>query len=275
MRSCSGLHKNPDVNIVFKDADIALRFMNPNPDRGDIVHFIKNFQVEMIGDDASIIWFATLMNKMQSGLWKQGTKLPDGSIRYTTNTNGGPLFVFVKDGKIIRTTPVEFDDDDPRGWSIDARGKTFTPRRQPTVNVHALSLKSTVYSDRRLKYPMKRIDFDPDGERKPQNRGISGYERISWDSALDMIAGEIKRQKITYGSGSIAALHGAHHQMGNIGYWLSALMRFCNIVGVTQMAFSPISWEGWYWGAQHHFGNSMRLGLPGAYGTVEDCLKKL
>ena len=273
MRSCTGLHKKPDVNIVFKDADIALRFMNPNPDQGDTVHFVKNFQVEMSGDDASIIWFATLMNKMQSGLWKQGTQMPDGSIRYTTNTNGGPLFVFVKDGKIIRTTPVEFDDDDPQGWSIDARGKTFTPRRQSTVNVHALSLKSTVYSDRRLKYPMKRIDFDPDGERNPQNRGKSGYERISWDAALDIIAGEIKRQKTTYGPGSIAALHGAHHQMGNVGYWLSAFMRFCNIVGVTQMAFSPISWEGWYWGAQHHFGNSMRLGLPGAYGTVEDCLK--
>ena len=273
MRSCRGLNKTPDVNIVFKDADIALRFMNPNPNQGDIVHFIKNFQVQMIGDDASIIWFATLMNKMQSGLWKRGTKMPDGSIRYTTNTNGGPLFVFVKDGNIIRTTPVEFDDDDPQGWLINARGRTFTPRRQSTVNVHALSLKSTVYSERRLKYPMKRVDFDPDGERNPQNRGKSGYERISWDAALDIIAREIKRQKTTYGPGSIAALHGAHHQMGNVGYWLSALMRFCNIVGVTQMAFSPISWEGWYWGAQHHFGNSMRLGLPGAYGTVEDCLK--
>ena len=32
---------------------------------------------------------------------------------------------------------------------------------------------------------MKRVDFDPNGERNPQNRGKSGYVRISWDEALD------------------------------------------------------------------------------------------
>ena len=48
-----------------------------------------------------------------------------------------------------------------------------------------------VYSPDRLLYPMKRVDFDPNGERNPQNRGTSGYERISWDEALDIVAGEI------------------------------------------------------------------------------------
>ena len=42
---------------------------------------------------------------------------------------------------------------------------------------------------------MKRVDFDPNGERNPQNRGKSGYVRISWDEALDLVAGEIKRLK--------------------------------------------------------------------------------
>ena len=46
---------------------------------------------------------------------------------------------------------------------------------------------------------MKRVDFDPNGERNPQNRGISGYERISWDEALDIVAGEIKRVKRDHG----------------------------------------------------------------------------
>ena len=40
------------------------------------------------------------------------------------------------------------------------------------------------------------------------------------------------------------------------------------------MHLNPDSWEGWYWGAQHHFGNSLRVGVPGTYGTVEDCLKE-
>ena len=37
---------------------------------------------------------------------------------------------------------------------------------------------------------------------------------------------------------------------------------------------NPDSWEGWYWGAMHHWGNSLRLGAPEFYGTVEDCLKE-
>ena len=273
IKSSPGLHAKPDVDIAFVDAGVALRFLNPNPDESDIIHFIKNFQVEMTGDDAVAVWFATLVKKLKSGGWAQGTKMRDGTVRYVTNTNGGPLFVFVKDGKIVRTTPIDLDRHDPESWTIEARGRTFTPRRQSTVNVHALATKALVYSPRRVKYPMKRVDFDPKGARNPQNRGISGYERISWDEALDIVSGEIKRQKHLYGPGAIALLHGAHHQMGNVGYWLSALTRFSNILGASQMSFTPISWEGWYWGAQHHFGNSLRLGLPGFYGTVEDCLK--
>ena len=54
-------------------------------------------------------------------------------------------------------------------------------------------MKSLVYSDKRILHPMKRVDFDPDGERNPQNRGKSGYVRISWDEALDIVAKEINR----------------------------------------------------------------------------------
>ena len=66
---------------------------------------------------------------------------------------------------------------------------------------------------------------------------------------------------------------GAHHQWGNINYYLSAMQRFGNLIGYTRVEPSPISWEGWYWGAMHHYGNSLRLGTPSFYGTVEDCLE--
>ena len=139
----------------------------------------------------------------------------------------------------------------------------FTPWRRATVNPHALTLKSMVYSDKRLLYPMKRVDFDPNGERNPQNRGISGYERISWDEALDIVANEIKRQKREHGPGAMAIYHSSHHQWGNVGYYLSALPRFGNLIGFTRVHLNPDSWEGWYWGAQHHFGNSLRVGRAG------------
>jgi trimethylamine-N-oxide reductase (cytochrome c) len=196
-----------------------------------------------------------------------------GVTRYTNGTNGGPIFVYVKDGKIVRTTPIEFDDTDAKPWTIRARGRSFTPPRKGYVASHSLNWKSLVYSPDRLLTPMKRVDFDPKGARNCHMRGISGYERISWDEALDIVTAEIKRMKTVHGQGAIAFGHGSHHTWGNIGYYLSALMRFSNAVGHTTIMHNPDSWEGWYWGATHHWGNSLRLGQSDTYGTVEDCLK--
>jgi trimethylamine-N-oxide reductase (cytochrome c) len=183
-------------------------------------------------------------------------------MRYTNLTNGGPLYVFVRAGKIVRTTPIDFDASDPSSWVTKARGRTFTPRRTATVSPHALAMKSLVHSTSRLLHPMRRVDFDPAGERNVGRRGLAGYVRISWKEALDIVAGEILRMKQEHGPGAIAIAQPAHHQWGNINYWLSALYRFGNLIGHTKVAFSPISWEGWYWGAMHHYGNNMRLGVP-------------
>ncbi|MEM9107293.1 MAG: molybdopterin-dependent oxidoreductase, partial [Pseudomonadota bacterium] len=101
----------------------------------------------------------------------------------------------------------------------------------------------------------------------------SGYERISWDEALDIVSKEILRQKRVHGPGAVALAHPSHHQWGNIGYYLSAMMRFGNAIGVTRVVINPDSWEGWYWGGMHHHGNSMRLGLPTGYGTLQDALE--
>ena len=40
------------------------------------------------------------------------------------------------------------------------------------------------------------------------------------------------------------------------------------------MHHNPDSWEGWYWGATHHWGGSLRVGQTETYGGVEDCLKE-
>ena len=89
------------------------------------------------------------------------------------------------------------------------------------------------------------------------------------------MAGEIKRLKRAYGPGVMAVSHGSHHTWGNIGYYLSALHRFRNLVGYTQIHHNPDSWEGWYWGAVHHWGYTLRVGQSETYGTVEDCLQAL
>ncbi|MDR7152023.1 trimethylamine-N-oxide reductase (cytochrome c) [Hydrogenophaga palleronii] len=274
VRSAPGIHGAPTVRMVFKDLATALAMMKPNADMGEVVHAAKNFKVMVIGPDPVCVWFMQLMNLSQTSALQMGTPQKDASTRYTMITNGGPLFVYVKAGRILRMTPIDFDDKDAASWTIQARGRQFTPRRQATVAPHALAMKSAVYSDKRVLYPMKRVDFDPHGERNPANRGKSAYVRISWNEALDMVAGEIQRQKRVHGPGAMTIAHGSHHQWGNVGYYLSALLRFGNLIGFTRVAANPDSWEGWYWGAMHHWGHSQRVGIAGNYGTVADCLQE-
>jgi molybdopterin guanine dinucleotide-containing S/N-oxide reductase-like protein len=263
-----------DASMKFKSVDTALAVMRPNPDYAVVLDALKNFKATASGHDDCIVWFGQLMNLIAAAGWKYGQPMRDGTMRYTNLTNGGPLYVYVKDGKIVRMTPIDLDDSDAPSWTLSARGRVFRPMRRATVSVHALSLKSNVYSEKRILYPMKRVDFDPAGERNTHMRGKSGYERISWDEALTIVTDEIRRMRTQHGNGAIAVFHPAHHQWGNVNYWLSALTRFANIIGTTKMQFSPVSWEGWYWGAQHHFGGNLRVGLPSFYGTLEDCLQE-
>ena len=270
----AGVHPTPDIAISVSSATLGARLFVPWVDQLERIEAMKNFNFIADGPDELIVWFTQTMMLMQNPRIEYGIDMPDGTKRCVTNTNGGPLFVYVKDGKVIRVTPMEFTEQDAPAWTINARGKSFTPPHQTTLSPHGVSVKSTLYSPDRLLYPMKRVDFDPKGERNCQNRGISGYERISWDEALDIVAGEIKRVKTQHGQGAILGNHGSHHLWGNIGYYISAAYKFFNTIGASRVMHNPDSWEGWYWGATHHYGYSMRLGQVEFYNTVEDCLKE-
>jgi trimethylamine-N-oxide reductase (cytochrome c) len=262
-----------EVVIAFQSAELGARVLMPDRNQLDFLNAVKNFQIEVQGPDDLTVWFFETLSMLLTAGAKYGTQMGDGVMRYTSNTNGGPVFVYVKDGKIVRITPIDFDGDDAAPWTIKARGKSFTPPRKTTISSHTQVWKSLVYSPNRLLYPMKRVDFDPKGERNPQNRGVSGYERISWDEALELVAGEIQRVKREHGPGAIMSGSGSHHTWGALGYWLSARHRFFNIIGTTYVAHNPDSWEGWVWGAIHHWGYSAHNGGGETYGTVEDCLK--
>jgi molybdopterin guanine dinucleotide-containing S/N-oxide reductase-like protein len=273
IRSRAGLHPKPDVIITYRSAALAVKLLIPWRDQLEQINAMKNFQISIEGPDELNRWFTETLSLMLAADIVYGKELGKGVKRFTSNTNGGPVFVYVKDGKILRIVPIEFDETDAGPWVIKARGKQFIPPRKTTISPHTLAWKSMVYSPDRLLYPMKRVDFDPNGDRHCENRGISEYERISWDEALDIVAGEIKRVKRDYGPGAIMNGSGSHHTWGYLGYWLSARIRFFNSIGFTPVVHNPDSWEGWHWGAMHHWGQSMRLGGGETYGTVEDCLK--
>src|SRR5208337_5665593 len=121
-RSRPGAAADAQVAMVFKDVATALKALLPNRKQADIIHNAKNFKMVMTGPDDLVVWFAHTLNMSETAGLPVGTPMPDGSLRYATCTNGGPLFVYVKDGRILRVTPIEFDDSDPPTWVIEARG---------------------------------------------------------------------------------------------------------------------------------------------------------
>ncbi len=192
---------------------------------------------------------------------------------YINLTNGGPVQVYVRDGKIVRVRPLVLNDKDATSWTIDVNGKRFSPLRKACVAPFTMVEKARIYSDTRIKYPMQRVDFDPDGDRHPENRGRSEYKRISWDKALDIVAGEMKRIRDSYGPEAIMSRASSHHNWGNLGYRTSTWARFFNMIGFTDILDNPDSWEGWHWGATHVYGFFWRLGMPEQYDILEDALR--
>jgi anaerobic dimethyl sulfoxide reductase subunit A len=106
------------------------------------------------------------------------------------------LVAHVRDGVITRLDADDRPEDSPGAPQLRAciRGRSYL-RRQ--------------YHPDRLQYPLKRVG----------PRGEGQFTRISWDEALDTLAGQIRRVKetysnsalfIPYGTGSYNQLNGSH-----------------------------------------------------------------
>lgn len=272
-----GIQANPDVCLSFKTMELALKVLRPDRDHAAYVEGVKNGRIKLLGEDIPAIWFdEILMTVLEAPVYygdAYGLDLGNGVRRLTNATTGGALFVYVKDGRIIRMTPIDLAPEDAKPWTIKARGQEFTPPHKLTINTHGSGWKALVYSKDRILYPLKRVDWNPGGERNPQNRGKSGYERISWDEAYRLVADEIRRVRMEYGPSAIFFQRGSHHTWGYVGYFNSACFRFFNLIGATYTQHNPDSWEGWVFGAEHHFGHTMKNGMAETYSTVEDCLK--
>jgi anaerobic selenocysteine-containing dehydrogenase len=183
-------------------------------------------------------------------------------VSFCCGANGAA--VDVKNGKIIRIRPLHYtekydsEEFNPGNvWRINARGKYLDPPMKTLLPPYSLSYKKRVYSPNRIKYPLKRVDWEPGGENvNPENRGKSKYKRISWDEAADMIASEMKRIGEKYGGSSIFLQGGGHGEQKSI-HARGSHMRVGELVGdghYTPGTRNPDSWEGWYWGAKHFWG---------------------
>ena len=173
--------------------------------------------------------------------------------------SGGPSIVDSNDGKITRIRPYYYDkeytDKYCNPWVIKARGSEFRAPDKVTISPFGLGYKSRVYSRNRVRYPLKRVDWDPKGARNPQNRGKSGYVRISWDEAAQLAADELVRIKETYGPEAVLCEADMHGEGKHVAPSHGCPNRLLSLMGGYTLQMRNLdSWEGWFWGAKHVWG---------------------
>ncbi len=112
VRSRRGIDPHPDAAMIFKDAATAVSFMGLPVNHAARIHAAKNFKVAVEGPEELVAWFMQLLNLILTVGIEFGTRMPDGATRYTTMTNGGPLFVYVRNGRIVPTGVIDYEERD-------------------------------------------------------------------------------------------------------------------------------------------------------------------
>lgn len=146
--------------------------------------------------------------------------MPEESYVYTACPGWGDhefcaLKTIVKEGKIVRTEPVQYTGAEACEGHICQKG--IVACRQP-------------YNPRRLSHPLKRI-----GER-----GEGKWQEISWDQALDEIAEKLVQQRDEFGPESLAIWSVTASVPPSQGLGTILGSRFTTVYGAT----NPISGYG-------------------------------
>jgi anaerobic dimethyl sulfoxide reductase subunit A len=140
------------------------------------------------------------------------------------------LKLHIRDKEIIRIETDDRPGDDLSDPQLRAcvRGRAYR-RRQ--------------YHPDRLKYPMKRVG----------KRGEAKFERIGWEEALDMLAGQLKRVKTAYGNDAILVPYGTGSYNQTNGRQTAA--RLMNLFGGSLGFYNSYSWA------------CISMATPYVYGT--------
>ena len=188
---------------------------------------------------------------------------------------GGECVVDVKDGKAVRIRPFhydwKYDKKKFNAWKIKRNSATLEPLMKALPGTFSLAYKKRTFSPNRIKYPLIRVDWDPNGERNPQNRGKSKYKRISWEEATTIVANEVKRMHKKYGPLSILVQGDGHGECKTIHTPHGHQGRLLDMMGgFTQQVRNPDSWEGWYWGSKHVWGQGFQGMMSPAANLIKD-----
>ena len=142
------------------------------------------------------------------------------------------LVAHVKDGRIVRLEGDDRPGDTPSDPQLRActRGRAYL-RRQ--------------YHPDRLLHPLRRVG----------RRGEGQWARISWDEALDLVAGEMRRVREAYGPGALFVPYGTGSYSQLNGSQVAR--RLMNLSGGCLGIWNSYSWA------------AINVATPTVYGTLE------
>jgi anaerobic dimethyl sulfoxide reductase subunit A len=173
--------------------------------------------------------------RRRPGVQDEGDSAPERLVRVgcpAHNCGGRCLLVaHVKDGIITRL------DADDRPDLLAA------PQLRACVRGRAYLRRQ--YHPDRLQYPLKRV-----GER-----GEGKFEPVSWDEALDMLAGHMRRVKETYGNSALFVPYGtgSYNQLNGS----QTARRLMNLFGGCLGIYNSYSWA------------AINIVTPYVYGTLQ------
>ncbi|MFC2027001.1 molybdopterin-dependent oxidoreductase, partial [Chloroflexota bacterium] len=208
---------------------------------------------------------------------------PEGTI-YWAMERGGAACADTKNGRIIRIRPFHFDAKYDAAhinpWTYTFAGNTTTaPTKTLFQTGTDVGYRKRIYSTNRIKYPLKRVDWEPGGDpatMNTQNRGISKYERITWDEASDLVVSELKRIQAKYGEYAVF-VQGDYHGQSKTIHSRHAnhimLLRESGL-GYTLSTRNPDSWEGWFGGTKHVWGEGSMGRYYPSTGASQDVFEK-
>lgn len=125
---------------------------------------------------------------------------------------GCGVLVYVKEGKIAKIA-----------------GDPHCPINHGTLCSKGLASAQLVYHPERLTYPLRRCG----------PKGSGSWERISWDEALDMIAGRILDYKEQYGPESIVFGYGTGRENEGVIYRIANLLGTPNVLTAGHFCYGP------------------------------------